>query len=135
MFVLQQQIISILDILVPPSSEEFEDVYIVSDLMETDLHRIINSRQDLSLDHVQYFLYQVFAVSLRVLLIVLKAVMPVKYCVHASARKILFHRSTAAASVGLEDSGKRDYATFVIFHSGYQTEWLTSHYLLNLCAV
>lgn len=52
------QIISIVDILVPPSPEEFEDVYIVSDLMETDLHRIINSEQDLSLDHVQYFLYQ-----------------------------------------------------------------------------
>lgn len=53
------QIISIVDILVPPSPEEFEDVYIVSDLMETDLHRIINSGQDLSLDHVQYFIYQV----------------------------------------------------------------------------
>lgn len=47
-----------MDILVPPSPEEFEDVYIVSDLMETDLHRIINSEQDLSLDHVQYFIYQ-----------------------------------------------------------------------------
>jgi len=47
------------DILVPPSPEEFEDVYIVSDLMETDLHRIINSKQELTPDHVQYFLYQV----------------------------------------------------------------------------
>lgn len=34
-------------------------MYIVSDLMETDLHRIINSSQELSPDHVQYFLYQV----------------------------------------------------------------------------
>lgn len=48
-----------MDILVPPSPEEFEDVYIVSDLMETDLHRIINSKQELTPDHVQYFLYQV----------------------------------------------------------------------------
>ena len=38
------QIISILDILAPPNLEHFEDVYIVSDLMETDLHRIIYSR-------------------------------------------------------------------------------------------
>ncbi|CAM9282194.1 unnamed protein product, partial [Sphacelaria rigidula] len=38
---------------------KFEDVYIVSDLMETDLHRIISSKQALSLDHVQYFLFQV----------------------------------------------------------------------------
>ena len=48
-----------MDILPPPTLEEFEDVYIVSDLMETDLHRIIYSRQPLSDDHVQYFLYQV----------------------------------------------------------------------------
>ncbi|CAM9149335.1 unnamed protein product, partial [Hapterophycus canaliculatus] len=52
-------IISIVDILVPPSSEEFEDVYIVSELMETDLHRIINTKQELTPDHVQYFLYQI----------------------------------------------------------------------------
>lgn len=48
-----------MDILVPPSPEEFEDVYIVSDLMETDLHRIINSTQELTPEHVQYFLHQV----------------------------------------------------------------------------
>jgi mitogen-activated protein kinase 1/3 len=53
------QVISVLDLLVPPSLEEFEDVYIVSDLMETDLHRIIYSRQVLTDDHVQYFIYQV----------------------------------------------------------------------------
>ncbi len=38
------QIISILDMQAPPSLERFDDVYIVSDLMETDLHRIIYSR-------------------------------------------------------------------------------------------
>lgn len=38
------QVISILDMQAPPSLERFEDVYIVSDLMETDLHRIIYSR-------------------------------------------------------------------------------------------
>lgn len=48
-----------MDILPPPSLDNFEDVYIVSDLMETDLHRIIYSRQPLSDDHVQYFLYQI----------------------------------------------------------------------------
>jgi len=38
--------------------DDFKDVYIVSDLMETDLYRIIYSKQSLSLDHVQYFIYQ-----------------------------------------------------------------------------
>lgn len=54
-----ENVITIVDLLPPISIEFFEDVYIISDLMETDLHRIIYSRQPLSDDHVQYFLYQV----------------------------------------------------------------------------
>jgi len=54
-----ENIIGILDILKPPSVPEYEDIYIVSDLMETDLHRIIYSRQPLTDDHVQYFIYQI----------------------------------------------------------------------------
>ena len=50
---------SIYDLGPPLSPEVFEDVYIMSELMETDLHRIIYSRQDLSDDHLQYFLYQI----------------------------------------------------------------------------
>lgn len=42
----------------------FEDVYIMSPLMETDLHRIIYSRQELSDDHLQYFVYQVCSTTL-----------------------------------------------------------------------
>ncbi|KAF0702933.1 hypothetical protein AaE_015630 [Aphanomyces astaci] len=53
------RIITIVDLLPPPSLALFEDVYIISDLMETDLHRIIYSRQPLSDDHIQYFLYQI----------------------------------------------------------------------------
>mmetsp|Transcript_15256 Transcript_15256/g.28722 ORF Transcript_15256/g.28722 Transcript_15256/m.28722 type:complete len:584 (+) Transcript_15256:225-1976(+) len=54
-------IISIQDMMPPLAKrvEDFRDVYIVSDLMETDLHRIIYSKQDLSIDHVQYFVYQI----------------------------------------------------------------------------
>lgn len=36
----------------------FEDIYIVLDLMESDLHRIIHSKQELTEEHVRYFLYQ-----------------------------------------------------------------------------
>jgi mitogen-activated protein kinase 1/3 len=53
-----ENIIKILDIEPPPSLAEFDDVYIISDLMETDLHRVIYSRQNLTDDHIQYFLYQ-----------------------------------------------------------------------------
>ena len=39
--------------------DDFHDVYIVSELMETDLYRIIYSKQSLSIDHVKYFVYQI----------------------------------------------------------------------------
>ena len=53
-----ENIISILDILRPPSLDDFKEVYLVQELMETDLHRVIRT-QDLSDDHCQYFIYQV----------------------------------------------------------------------------
>jgi len=54
-----ENVISVEDLQMPPSLAEFEDVYIISELMETDLHRIIYSRQELSDDHIQYFVYQI----------------------------------------------------------------------------
>jgi mitogen-activated protein kinase 1/3 len=52
-------IVSLYDIPKPPSRTGFNDIYIISDLMETDLHRVIYSRQDLTDDHIQYFIYQI----------------------------------------------------------------------------
>jgi len=52
-----ENIIRIMDLPVP-SALDFDDIYIVTDLMETDLHKVIYSRQPLSNDHSQYFLYQ-----------------------------------------------------------------------------
>jgi len=52
------QIIGLEDIEPPASLAEFSDVYVVTDLMETDLHRIIYSKQDLTEEHVQFFIYQ-----------------------------------------------------------------------------
>jgi mitogen-activated protein kinase 1/3 len=56
-----ENVVGILDMMPPVATflEDFHDVYIVADLMETDLHRIIYSKQKLSIDHVQYFIYQV----------------------------------------------------------------------------
>lgn len=51
-------IISILDMLYQTGSIG-TDIYIVFDLMETDLHHIIHSKQPISPKHVQYFLYQI----------------------------------------------------------------------------
>lgn len=45
-----ENIISILDVIKPPSLEAFHEVYLIQELMETDLHRVVRS-QKLSDDH------------------------------------------------------------------------------------
>ncbi len=47
-----ENVISIKTILKPPKKEEFEDIYVVNELMETDLAAIIKSKQGLSDDHI-----------------------------------------------------------------------------------
>ncbi|KAJ6686276.1 MITOGEN-ACTIVATED PROTEIN KINASE [Salix purpurea] len=53
-----ENVIAIKDIIRPPQTENFNDVYIVYELMDTDLHQIIRSNQTLTDDHCRYFLYQ-----------------------------------------------------------------------------
>ncbi|KAL5792344.1 hypothetical protein ACOSP7_000938 [Xanthoceras sorbifolium] len=53
-----ENVIAIKDIIRPPMRENFNDVYIVYELMDTDLHQIIRSHQELTDDHCRYFLYQ-----------------------------------------------------------------------------
>jgi len=55
-----ENIVSILDIMtVPPNTPNFEDIYLVTNLMESDLERIVRSKQRLTDQHFQYFLYQI----------------------------------------------------------------------------
>uniref|UniRef100_A0A7S3JNM5 Mitogen-activated protein kinase n=1 Tax=Aureoumbra lagunensis TaxID=44058 RepID=A0A7S3JNM5_9STRA len=55
-----ENIVVIKDIItVPQNTIDFCDVYIVTNLMESDLDRIISSRQSLTNQHHQYFLYQI----------------------------------------------------------------------------
>lgn len=53
------QILELVDIIRPKNYDAFDDVYIVSDLMDTDLSQIIRSSQALTDEHVQYFVYQI----------------------------------------------------------------------------
>ncbi|ESQ37454.1 hypothetical protein EUTSA_v10002582mg [Eutrema salsugineum] len=53
-----ENIIAIRDVVPPPLRRQFSDVYIATELMDTDLHQIIRSNQSLSEEHCQYFLYQ-----------------------------------------------------------------------------
>jgi mitogen-activated protein kinase 1/3 len=46
-----ENIIGLVDVQKPPAKTGYEDIYIITDLMETDMHRVIYSRQDLTDDH------------------------------------------------------------------------------------
>ena len=54
-------IVGLKDVMRPASKENFKDMYLVHDLMDTDLHQIIRTSQPLTDEHFQYFIYQVSA--------------------------------------------------------------------------
>ncbi|KAI7736708.1 hypothetical protein M8C21_033570 [Ambrosia artemisiifolia] len=51
-------IVEIRHIMLPPSRREFRDIYVVFELMESDLHQVIRANDDLTPEHHQFFLYQ-----------------------------------------------------------------------------
>ncbi|KAI3920315.1 hypothetical protein MKW92_010733 [Papaver armeniacum] len=51
-------IVEIKHIMLPPSRRDFKDIYVVFELMESDLHQVIKANDDLTKDHYQFFLYQ-----------------------------------------------------------------------------
>ena len=50
-------VIRLLNILKPPR-EEFNELYLVFEFVDTDLHKLINSPQYLTIEHIKTFLYQ-----------------------------------------------------------------------------
>ncbi|KAL0482329.1 mitogen-activated protein kinase [Acrasis kona] len=54
-----ENVISVKDIMQIPNKESFSDIYIVNELMDTDLHQVIRSKQQLTTEHKQYFVYQI----------------------------------------------------------------------------
>ncbi|CAN7062155.1 hypothetical protein Bca4012_095698 [Brassica carinata] len=53
-----ENIVGIKDVVLPPQRDAFENVYIAYELMDTDLHKVINSNPELNDYHHQYFMYQ-----------------------------------------------------------------------------
>lgn len=58
-------IIQFIDVLAP-TSPDFREVYIVTELMDADLHTVISSEQPLSDDHIQFFIYHILRVLLYI---------------------------------------------------------------------
>lgn len=48
------------DMINPLNKQDFEDLYMVAEFMQSDLHRIIYSDNELSEDHIAYIVYQIF---------------------------------------------------------------------------
>lgn len=51
-------IVEIKRIMLPPSSSDFKDIYVIFELMESDLHQVIKANDDLTHEHQHFFLYQ-----------------------------------------------------------------------------
>uniref|UniRef100_A0A5B7A2L1 mitogen-activated protein kinase n=1 Tax=Davidia involucrata TaxID=16924 RepID=A0A5B7A2L1_DAVIN len=51
-------IVEIKHVMLPPSRRDFKDIYVVFELMESDLHQVIKANDDLTREHYQFFLYQ-----------------------------------------------------------------------------
>jgi len=58
-FFKHENVLSCLDILQPPHIDFFQEIYLITQLMQSDLHKIIVSPQHLSADHIKVFLYQI----------------------------------------------------------------------------
>lgn len=56
-------IVSILDMELPDDPAKFNEVYMVLELVDTDLHRIIQSKQVFSLRHIQHFVYSMLVAA------------------------------------------------------------------------
>ncbi|KAL9654717.1 hypothetical protein ABK040_008514 [Willaertia magna] len=52
-----ESIVQLFDLILPPSFEDFNDVYIVMEFMDSNLRQMIKSNQELTDQNIQYFLY------------------------------------------------------------------------------
>lgn len=51
-------IVQIKNIILPHSRKKFKDIYVVLELMESDLHQVMKTNDDLTPEHHRVFLYQ-----------------------------------------------------------------------------
>ena len=58
-FFNHNNIVNLVDVQKPEQETGFDDIYFATEFMETDLHKVIYSKQKLTDEHVQYFIYQI----------------------------------------------------------------------------
>ncbi|KAK6589370.1 MAPK protein [Cryptosporidium xiaoi] len=110
-----ENVLSIIDLL-PPESPNFDDIYIVTQLMETDLHRVIYSKQNLTNEHIQYFMYQILrGVSyLHSVNVIHRDLKPSNILVNLSCDLKICDFGLARGNVGDLDKIKDDLTDYVV---------------------
>jgi mitogen-activated protein kinase 1/3 len=53
-----ENIVRLLDVITPSNVDGFNELYLVFEYVETDLHKLISTPQYLSIDHVRFLMYQ-----------------------------------------------------------------------------
>lgn len=74
-----ENVIALKDVMMPSNWRGFKDVYLVYELMDTDLHQIIKSTQPLSNDHCKYFVFQVIFLDILAALMIEFLLMYLEY--------------------------------------------------------
>ncbi|KAK6125651.1 hypothetical protein DH2020_040600 [Rehmannia glutinosa] len=57
-FIKHENIVELKEVMMPNNWRGFKEVYMVYELMDTDLHQLIRSPQPLSNDHCRFFIFQ-----------------------------------------------------------------------------
>jgi nemo like kinase len=57
--VKHDNLVAAVDVMLPTASAVFSEIYLLTEFMQSDLHRIIVSQQPLTADHVKVFTYQI----------------------------------------------------------------------------
>jgi serine/threonine protein kinase len=121
-------IVEIKHVMLPPSRRDFRDIYVVFELMDTDLHQVIKANDDLTKEHNQFFLYQMLRAlkyihtgmhihedlyfGLQGLLSSLHSVMLLPFCFQLGIQMVMTSLHTNFTLVLINEDG-----FFCIFHS------------------
>ncbi|EGR29625.1 PAS domain S-box family protein [Ichthyophthirius multifiliis] len=55
-----ENVLGITQLILPLTRQDFNDIYLVQPLMQSDFREVLNSNQELNEEHLQYFMYQIF---------------------------------------------------------------------------
>jgi hypothetical protein len=124
-----RNVIALLDILPPSDSAGFRDLYLVYELMDTDLYAVIRSAQPLTEAHTAYFTWQLFC-GLRYLHaagVIHRDVNPANLLVNASCRLKIADFGLARPALRDANDGEGKLSAYVV------TRWYRAPELL-LCA-